>query len=137
MPEVEARWPRGAGRGGVTSSLAEMTRVTDPRPLDRTVRGQAVRLADPADDWAALRAAPGGPAIARAWSERDAAVARYRQQLDASGCGIDPDLILDSLLHAHHIRAVGIDKNDERTCIRLAHAAAMAWTHRGDHHEPA
>ncbi len=111
-------------------------RITDPRLMDRTVRGQALRLADPADGWAALRAAPGGDAIASAWSERDAALARYRQKLDAFG-GIDPDVVLDSLLHAHHIRAAGIDKDDERMCVRLAHAAAMAWTHRGDHHEPA
>ncbi|RSS26008.1 Lanthionine biosynthesis protein LanB [Streptomyces sp. WAC05458] len=111
-------------------------RITDPSPMNRTVCGQALRLADPADGWAALRAAPGGDAIASAWSERDAALARYRQKLDAFG-GIDPDVVLDSLLHAHHIRAVGIDKDDERMCVRLAHAAAMAWTHRGDHHEPA
>ncbi|MGW5599614.1 lantibiotic dehydratase [Streptomyces rochei] len=111
-------------------------RITDPRPMDRTVRGQALRLADPADGWAALRAAPGGDAIASAWSERDAALARYRQKLDALG-GIDPDVVLDSLLHAHHIRAAGIDKDDERMCVRLAHAAAMAWTHRGDPHESA
>ena len=104
--------------------------------MDRTVRGQAVRLAHPTDDWAALRAAPGRAAIASAWSERDAALARYRQKLDTFG-GIDLDLVLDSLLHAHHIRAVGIVKADERMYIRLAHAAAMAWTHRGDHHEPA
>lgn len=112
-------------------------RISDPRPLDRAVRGQAVRLADPTDDWAALRAVPGGAAIASAWSKRDEALVRYRQKLEASGGGIDPDLVLDSLLHAHHIRANGIDKDDERTCVRLAHAAAMAWTHRGDHHEPA
>ncbi|WP_055468658.1 lantibiotic dehydratase [Streptomyces ardesiacus] len=112
-------------------------RITDPRPTDRAMRGQAVRLADPTDGWAALRAAPGGAAIASAWSERDEALARYRRKLDTSGGGIDPDLVLDSLLHAHHIRAVGIDKDDERMCVRLAHAAAMAWTHRGDHHEPA
>ncbi|MFJ3824954.1 lantibiotic dehydratase [Streptomyces nodosus] len=111
-------------------------RINDPRPLDRTVLGEAVRLADPDNDWAALRAAPGGAAVAAAWSERDEAVARYRKLLDKSG-GIDPNLVLDSLLHAHHIRAVGIDKDDERMCVRLAHAAAMAWTHRGDHHEPA
>ncbi|MBQ1098430.1 lantibiotic dehydratase [Streptomyces sp. b94] len=111
-------------------------RITDPRPMDRTVRGQALRLADPADGWAALRAAPGGDAIASAWSERDAALARYRQKLDAFG-GIHPHVVLDSLLHAHHIRAAGIDKDDERMCVRLAHAAAMAWTHRGDPHESA
>ncbi|MFF8481877.1 lantibiotic dehydratase [Streptomyces antibioticus] len=111
-------------------------RITDPRPLDRTVLGEAVHLADPTDDWAALRTAPGGTAIAAAWSERDEALARYRKTLDVSG-SLDPDLVLDSLLHAHHIRAVGIDKDDERTCVRLAHAVAMAWTHRGDHHDPA
>lgn len=119
-----------------TNWLLSHGRITDPCPMDRTVRGQAVRLADPADGWAALRAAPGGEAIASAWSERDEALVRYRRKLDAFG-GIDPDLVLDSLLHAHHIRAVGIDKDDERMCVRLAHAAAMAWTHRGDHHEPA
>ncbi|MFH9826462.1 lantibiotic dehydratase [Streptomyces bobili] len=111
-------------------------RITDPRPLDRSVLGEAVRLADPTDDWAALRAAPGGAAIAAAWSERDEALVRYRKALDESG-GSDPNLVLDSLLHAHHIRAAGIDKDDERMCVRLAHAVAMAWTHRGDHHEPA
>ncbi|WP_411575311.1 lantibiotic dehydratase [Streptomyces mutabilis] len=112
-------------------------RITDPRPMGRTVLAQAVRLADPTGGWAALRTAPGGEAIASAWSERDAALARYRQKLDASDGGIDPDLVLDSLLHAHHIRAAGIDKDDERMCVRLAHAAAMAWMRRGDHHEPA
>ncbi|MFF2652658.1 lantibiotic dehydratase [Streptomyces sp. NPDC058045] len=111
-------------------------RISDPRPLDRTVLGEAVRLADPENDWATLRATPGGAAVAAAWSERDEALARYRKLLDESG-RIDPNLVLDSLLHAHHIRAAGIDKDDERTCVRLAHAAAMAWTHRGDHHEPA
>ncbi|MFD5163490.1 lantibiotic dehydratase [Streptomyces hawaiiensis] len=111
-------------------------RMSDPRPLDRMVLGEAVRLADPTDDWAALRAAPGGAAIAAAWRERHEALARYRKVLDESG-GIDPNLVLDSLLHAHHIRAAGIDKDDERMCVRLAHAAAMAWTHRGDHHDPA
>ena len=125
----------GSTAAGMNWLIAH-SRITDPRPMDRTVRGQALRLADPADGWAALRAAPGGDAIASAWGERDAALARYRQKLDAFG-GIDLDLVLDSLLHAHHIRAAGIDKDDERMCVRLAHAAAMAWTHRGDHHESA
>ncbi|MFE1071246.1 lantibiotic dehydratase [Streptomyces sp. NPDC058783] len=125
----------GSTAAGMNWLIAQ-GRITDPRPMDRTVRGQALRLADPADGWAALRAAPGGDAIASAWSERDAALARYRQKLDAFG-GIDPDVVLDSLLHAHHIRAAGIDKDDERMCVRLAHAAAVAWTHRGDPHESA
>ncbi|MEU3261462.1 lantibiotic dehydratase [Streptomyces albidoflavus] len=111
-------------------------RITDPRPLDRTVLGETVRLVDPTDDWAALRTAFGGDTIAAAWSERENALARYRHALDASG-DINLNLVLDSLLHAHHIRAVGIDKDDERMCVRLTHAAAMAWTHRGDHRGPA
>ncbi|WP_406471056.1 lantibiotic dehydratase [Streptomyces hirsutus] len=125
----------GSTAGGM-DWLTTHGRLNDPRPLNRTVLDEAVRLADPTGDWAALRAAPGGAAIAAAWSERDEALARYRQSLNAVG-GIDPDLVLDSLLHAHHIRAVGIDKDDERMCVRLAHAAAMAWTHQGDHHGPA
>ncbi|GAU70600.1 putative lanthionine biosynthesis protein [Streptomyces sp. NBRC 110611] len=104
-------------------------RITDPRPLDRQVLGEAVRLADPTDDWAALRAAAGGPAVVAAWADRDQAVARYRAQLREAD-GIDPNTVLDSLLHAHHIRTVGIDKDDERTCVRLARAAALAWRAR-------
>ncbi|WP_329529384.1 lantibiotic dehydratase [Streptomyces sp. NBC_01462] len=111
-------------------------RISDPRPLDRTMLDEAVRLADPDNNWAALRTAPGGTAVVDTWSDRDEALARYRKALDTSS-GLDPNLVLDSLLHAHHIRAAGIDKDDERMCVRLAHAAAMAWTHRGDHHGPA
>ncbi|WP_229909854.1 lantibiotic dehydratase [Streptomyces flavofungini] len=108
-------------------------RVTDPHPLDRTVLGEAVRLADPTRDWAGLRAAPGGGPIATAWSERDKALARYRERLNQTD-GMDPNLVLDSLLHSHHIRAVGIDKDDEHMCVRLARSAAMAWTRRGVGH---
>ncbi|MEV6726608.1 lantibiotic dehydratase [Streptomyces xanthochromogenes] len=108
-------------------------RITDPRPLDRTVLGEAVRLADPTDGWSALRATQSGTVIADAWSDRDEALARYRKALNTEG-GIDANLVLDSLLHAHHIRATGIDKGDERTCVRLARAAAKAWSHRGARH---
>ncbi|WP_261951657.1 lantibiotic dehydratase [Streptomyces nigrescens] len=125
----------GSTAGGM-SWLITHGRITGPRPLDRTVLGDAVRFADPTGDWAALRAAPGGAAIATAWNERAEVISRYRERLN-DAAGMDPNLVLDSLLHAHHIRAAGIDKDDERMCIRLAHAAAMAWTHRGDDHGPA
>lgn len=104
--------------------------LTDPHPLDRAVRAEAIRLADPTDDWAGLRAAPGGPAIHAAWAPRVRALSAYRDQLRADADGTDPNTVLDSLLHAHHIRAAGIDKPDERTCIRLARAAALAWKAR-------
>ncbi|GLI00936.1 lantibiotic dehydratase [Phytohabitans aurantiacus] len=95
----------------------------------RTVLDEAVRLADPTDDWAHLRAAPGGHAISAAWEPRRHALAAYRALLDAND-GISQDIVLDSLLHAHHIRAVGIDRDDERTCLRLARSAALAWNAR-------
>ncbi|MGC5042479.1 lantibiotic dehydratase [Streptomyces albidoflavus] len=122
--------------GSVSEAMAWLTtygKITDPRPLDRQVLAQAVRLADPTDDWAALRDHAGGPAITAAWVERDQVISRYRSRLHESD--LDPHLVLDSLLHAHHIRAVGIDKDDERICVRLARAAALAWTARRENHD--
>lgn len=109
--------------------LIEHSRVKASPALDRTVLAESVRLADPADDWAALRAAPGGHAIAEAWAPRHRALTHYRTLLHEAD-GISPDAVLNSLLHAHHIRAIGIDKDHERTCLRLARAAALAWRAR-------
>ena len=102
-------------------------KVDAARALERPVLREAVRLADPKDGWAALRAVHGGDTVLAAWSERDRALARYRDRL-RSAEDLNPDLVLDSLLHAHHIRAAGPNKNDEHTCVRLARAAALAWT---------
>ncbi|MGQ4388582.1 lantibiotic dehydratase [Streptomyces sp. SAS_270] len=116
--------------------LSRYGKIPDPRPLDRQVLFDAVHLADPTDGWAALRARAGGETITAAWAQRDEAIARYRSRLRESD--LDPHLVLDSLLHAHHIRATGIDKVDERMCVRLARAAALAWTaRRGNNHGPA
>ncbi|WP_431315751.1 lantibiotic dehydratase [Streptomyces murinus] len=109
--------------------LSEYGDITDRRqPLDRTALRDAVRLADPAGGWAALRQHPGGAAIVTVWTARDEAIARYRANLP--GSGLDPDLVLESLLHTHHLRAAGIDKDDERMCARLARAVASAWAAR-------
>ncbi|MCF2531152.1 lantibiotic dehydratase [Yinghuangia soli] len=111
--------------------LVRFAAADAPGPIDRAVHREAIRLADPSDDWAALRTTPTGPAIVQAWGPRERALRRYRGLLrDEDGLG--PDLILDSLLHAHHIRAAGIAKDDERVCVRLARAAALAWTHRAE-----
>lgn len=109
--------------------LIKHGRIEASTPLRRPVLAEAVRLADPTDNWAALRAAPGGRAISGAWEPRHRALSDYRTLL-AAASEIDPDAVLDALLHAHHIRAVGIDRDDERTCVRLARAAALAWTAR-------
>ncbi|WP_329521863.1 lantibiotic dehydratase [Spirillospora sp. NBC_01491] len=56
-------------------------KVNAARPLERPVHNEAVRMADPTGDWAALRAVPGANAVLAAWSERDRALARYRNRL--------------------------------------------------------
>lgn len=100
-----------------------------PRPILR----QAVRLADPANEFAALRAAPAGSAIAAAWQDRSAALAAYARHLPrdpeaapADTAGIDANAVLDALLHCHFLRAVGIDPADKARCLYLARAAAQA-----------
>ncbi|WP_256961845.1 lantibiotic dehydratase [Streptomyces sp. NRRL B-24572] len=115
--------------GSVTAGMdwiIKHTRLADPRPLDRAVRSQAISLADPTLDWAGLRAVEGGETIHGSWTDRDSAIRAYRAELKQTS-GYDEDRILDSLLHVHHIRAAGIDKDDERVCLRLTRAAALAW----------
>ncbi len=43
---------------------------------------------------------------------------------------LEPHEVVASLLHLHHARAIGIDPDSERTCHRLARAAALAHTNR-------
>lgn len=64
------------------------------------------------------------------WEIRHQAVAAYRAAISAGTDDLDPDAVLVSLLHAHHIRAAGIDRDDERACLRLARAVALAHAAR-------
>jgi hypothetical protein len=91
-------------------------------PLDRFHRDLACSLADPADGLAALRALPGGDAVAEAWGRRDAALAAYHAQLLVQR---DPGTVLRTLLHEHHMRALGLDPALEKETGRLARAAAL------------
>jgi thiopeptide-type bacteriocin biosynthesis protein len=91
-------------------------------PLDRSCRDLACGLADPAGGLAALRALPGGDAVAEAWDRRDAALAGYHEQLSAQR---DPGTVLRALLHEHHMRALGLDPAFEKQTGRLARAAAL------------
>ena len=63
--------------------------------------------------------------IASAWVTRDGALRSYRSHLPADA---DADAILESLLHMHHCRAIGIDRDGERARRKLARQAALAWT---------
>ncbi|MEV0485704.1 lantibiotic dehydratase [Streptomyces sp. NPDC050508] len=102
-----------------------------PSPVPRPQFTDAVRLADPRDDWAALRATPGGTAIVSAWADRNAALAAYRTHLpgpDTKGIAIDD--VLTSLLHVHFVRHIAVNFPEEAVCLYLARAAALAWTAR-------
>ncbi|MEU4383198.1 lantibiotic dehydratase [Micromonospora echinofusca] len=102
--------------------------ATAPQPVPRPLFREAVRLAQPGGDWAALRAVAGGSAIVDAWKNRDVALAVYRTHLSGPHTdGIDSHDVLGSLMHAHYIRAVGIDFDDEDQCRYLARAAALAY----------
>ena len=115
------------GMTWLTSHVPAPAPVRIPRP----VYTEAVRIADPACEWAALRAAQGGTAIVDAWAERQQAIAAYRACFPGTGTsGISPDDILTSLLHLHHVRAFAIDFPDEAECMYLARAAALSWTAR-------
>jgi thiopeptide-type bacteriocin biosynthesis protein len=62
--------------------------------------------------------------VAGRWRTRAAALGAYRERL---GTDVDADAVLESLLHMHHNRAAGIDRDGENTCRRLARHAALAW----------
>lgn len=89
--------------------------------LNRTLRSQVLELAAP-NSASALAALPGGPAVADAWRARAAAVGAYRTALAGER---DPLDVTRSLLHQHHVRALGVDPRAEETTIRLVRTAAL------------
>ncbi|MFE0683462.1 lantibiotic dehydratase [Streptomyces sp. NPDC058961] len=72
-----------------------------------------------------LRSLPGGGRVADAWEQRRIALAAYRQAVDAQR---DPDTVMRSLLHHHHVRAVGVDPDRESITHRLARVSARRVT---------
>ena len=119
----------GSPAAGMSWLARHASAPSSPSAPPRPVLAEAVRLADPRGGWAALRAVPGGQAITAAFAPRTQAIARYRTLLDEAG-DLDADAVLVSLLHAHHIRAAGINRDDEHACLRLARAAALSYQAR-------
>jgi len=116
--------------GGFLGGPAEAMDWLTARPAptvtaaDRIVADHAVRLLQ----FGMLAELPGWPnEVAEAWQARSVALGHYRTQLPAD---IDTDAVLESLLHMHHNRAVGINSDGERICRRLARQAALAWRAR-------
>ncbi|MER6352820.1 lantibiotic dehydratase [Streptomyces sp. NPDC001634] len=119
------------------STEAAMRWLTDhippraPAAVPRPQFTEAVRLANPSDDWAALREVPGGEAIVSGWADRATALAAYRPHLpgpDTQGIAVDD--VLTSLLHVHFVRHVAVNFPEEEVCLYLARATALAWTAR-------
>lgn len=103
-----------------------LPRASDEK-IPRNVLAFAVRLTSPSGG-PALADLAGGEAVTRAWRIRATALDQYGCALDAAG--IDPTGVLPSLLHMHHIRVAGVDRDAEAACRRLARAAALSWTVR-------
>lgn len=95
-------------------------------PVDRAVTDQVIRRARLGD----LDGPGHWPVeVTKAWQARTAALKSYRNALPDSA---DTTSILESLLHMHHNRALGINRDGERACRRLARQAALAWHSRQD-----
>lgn len=111
--------------------LIDHSPASCPTPVARPQLSDVVRLADPPDDWAALRGVPGGQAVVEAWAERDAGLAAYRPHLpgpDSDGVRLDD--VVSSLLHVHFVRHLAVDFPEEEVCLHLTRAAALAWMSR-------
>ncbi|NEA38013.1 lantibiotic dehydratase [Streptomyces sp. SID11385] len=89
--------------------------------LDRTLRSQVLELTGP-NGASALATLPGGPQVTEAWRARAAGVDAYRTALIGER---DPLDVARSLLHQHHVRALGVDPRSEETTIRLVRTAAL------------
>lgn len=100
-----------------------------PPQVPRDLRAEAVRLADPKDDFAALHTALGSAPTAAAWRQRAEALAAYRAAMIKESGTAAPETILTTLLHLHALRALGPDSELERTTLHLARAAALACLH--------
>ncbi|MER7932088.1 MULTISPECIES: lantibiotic dehydratase [unclassified Streptomyces] len=103
-------------------------RPAPPARVERGVRDQTIELVRHTTP----RARGWGEALAHAWHRRAVALTLYREHLAKD---MDLDSVLESLLHMHHNRLRGLDREDERICRRLARQSALAWTARlGESH---
>ncbi|GAA4237279.1 hypothetical protein GCM10022254_48970 [Actinomadura meridiana] len=97
-----------------------LSRETPKATPDRADVEQVSRLAR----GRLLHDVPGWPQIAGAHQQRADAFGRYRSALPER---TNIDAVLHSLLHMHHNRAIGVDREGEAVCLRLARQAAATW----------
>lgn len=99
---------------------------------DRDTVRQAVSLAGLDHRDRKLPGLADGIQLAAAWQARHTAATRYVEALTSDATHVRPTAVLVSLLHLHHVRAHGINPNDEARTHRLARAIALAWRSRRD-----
>ncbi|GGK27755.1 lantibiotic dehydratase [Streptomyces camponoticapitis] len=95
-------------------------------------RGAALSLINPYDGWAGLRGVPGGTVVLSAWSQRSEAITRYGNtvgELQGHSPTARTDL-LNSLLHMHHNRLLGTDRDAEVRAYAVARGAVEAHRER-------
>ncbi|MEU9343620.1 thiopeptide-type bacteriocin biosynthesis protein [Streptomyces sp. NPDC048278] len=103
-------------------------RPAPPARVERGVRNQTVELVRNTTP----RARGWGEALAHAWHRRAVSLTLYREHLAED---MDLDSVLESLLHMHHNRLRGLDREDERICRRSVRQSALAWAARaGESH---
>jgi thiopeptide-type bacteriocin biosynthesis protein len=103
------------GTDWLVQRLPQTTGRLDPR-----LRDQVLDLTAPGGR-DALGVQPGGDAVTRAWQARAAALDAYQLSL----AGSDRLRAARSLLHQHHVRALGVDPTAETVTLRLARTAAL------------
>lgn len=106
-------------RAEATDWLVQRLPQTTGR-LDPRLRDQVLDLTTPGGQ-DALSVLPGGDAVTRSWQARTAALDAYRLRL----ADADPLRAARSLLHQHHVRALGVDPTAEALTLRLARMAAL------------
>lgn len=113
-----------AGFLGTTEAACDwlMGHPAPAKVADRSLSEQVVSLAR----GGMLRDLQGwGGELEAAWEDRAGALAAYRQNFPHTTRIND---VLESLLHMHHNRAIGIDRDGEAICRRLARQAAVTWS---------
>ncbi|WP_328297221.1 lantibiotic dehydratase [Streptomyces sp. NBC_00435] len=95
-------------------------------PVDAVLLRQSLVLADPD----VLRHEAAARPLVAGWTARADALTTYRRAL--ADQREDPLTVLRSLLHLHHVRALGGGPGPESLTLRLARTAALARTHRTD-----
>jgi thiopeptide-type bacteriocin biosynthesis protein len=100
-------------------------------------RARALELLDPAGRWEDLARLDGGRQLVEAWQRRAPALGRYAALLDArrpSATGAGHGAPFVDLLHLHHNRLVGTDRDNESRARAIARGVVAAHSDRARHH---